>query len=77
MYIRTYNILCGGFTNTLFYCFRYSAELISKQTDEPTCSTPVKRSASRKRVMSIIGGMPYRKIYAVNGSHKLLLGFGC
>ena len=60
---------------TLSYFFRHSAELISQPTNAQKFATPVKRATSRKRIMSIIGGMPYRKMYAANGKDKPFLSF--
>lgn len=54
------------FTPLIFLWKKHSAELISQPTNAQKFATPVKRATSRKRIMSIIGGMPYRKMYAAN-----------
>ena len=59
-------------------CFRFFAEKLSKPPEEPQPTSPAKKNSSKKRIMSFIGGMPYRKLYVpqLPLGEKRIIGYG-
>ena len=60
-------------SRTFCYCLRFSAERTSKLEEEVQPPSTDKRANSRKRIMSVIDGIPYRKVYLTNGKQLFTL----
>ena len=70
----TISMGCGWLNNVLrvsVALIRYSAELISQPAEESKPPSATKRTSSRKRIMSMVGGMPYRKVYVPQGEERI------
>ena len=53
--------------NIHFLPFRFSAERFSKPVEELKPPSEHKRAGARKPMMSVIAGMPYKKVYKPTG----------
>ena len=53
--------------NIHFLSFRFSAEHFAKPVEQSKPPSAYKRASSKKRITSVIAGMPYKKVYTGTG----------